>query len=119
MTQTPRVRIGSPALPNSSESRALPSPSPQLLFPPGGLGSRKVRRRVWRFAALHRPGFFGQDVLNAPSDHCYPYRVIDAEARDHGIDKYREYLPPRQWFESRKTHERQDASGECIHPKGK
>ena len=32
MTQTPRVRIGSPALPNSSESRALPSPSPQLLF---------------------------------------------------------------------------------------
>jgi hypothetical protein len=33
---------------------------------------------------------------NAPFDHRDLHGVVDAEARDHGINKYRERLPPRQ-----------------------
>jgi hypothetical protein len=33
---------------------------------------------------------------DAPFDHRDLHGVVDAEARDHGINKYRERLPPRQ-----------------------
>ena len=66
----------------------------------------------------HIDRFLGHGVKNAPFDHRDLHGVVHAEARDHGINKYRERLPPRQWHESRETHERQDGARERIRREG-
>ena len=57
-------------------------------------------------------------VKNAPVDHRDLQGVVHAEARDHGIDKDYERLPPRQRRESRKARERQDGARDRLGREG-
>jgi predicted nucleic acid-binding Zn ribbon protein len=55
---------------------------------------------------------------NAPFDHRDLHGVVHDEARDHRVAENRERLPPRQWHESRETHECQDGARDRIRREG-
>ena len=62
----------------------------------------------------HVDRFLGHGVENAPFDHRDLDGVVHAEARDYGINKDRDRLPPRQRLETREPYERKDGTHERI-----
>src|ERR1035438_1376640 len=63
---------------------------------------------------VHVDGFPGHEVKNAPFDHRDPHGVIKNQAGYHGINKYREHLPPRQRLKSGETDERRSEERDSI-----
>jgi hypothetical protein len=83
----------------------------------GRRGERKIfsnSRRTGRTARFH-----GHGVGNTPFDHRDLHGIVQNEARDHRITKYRERLPPRQGHQSFETHKCQDGAHDCIRSEGR
>jgi len=59
-----------------------------------------------------------EGIENAPFDHCDLHAIVHAEARDHGVNKDRDRLPPGQGFETRQPYERKDCTHERIRHEG-
>ena len=78
------------------------------------------RLRAWSQSRFGRANAFPAARAAAGTcDHRDLHSIVHDKARNHRIGENRERLPPRQWHESRETHERQDGARERIRHEGR